>query len=249
MFTTGNHLYLYVSIILYLPALILCLIKKNRTGYFFLFAGFAVNSLYLLGRGWLGGIFIMNPVIEGPYFLPWCLALIALFIGFTGKKDLCGIVLIPLIIFSFFSILYARGMLSPAPQKTTIWATLFFISEVFAHALFYCGASFAVFSIFKNKDDNLFHTFIICGFIAYSIAQVTGATWCYLGWGNTFRWGSRHLSSATIWVLYAAYLHLKFIQGWNLRKRAVFAIAAAALVVFISYGGYLHEMNFPRIGG
>ncbi|HQL83891.1 MAG TPA: cytochrome c biogenesis protein CcsA, partial [Spirochaetota bacterium] len=89
----------------------------------------------------------------------------------------------------------------------------------------------------------------VWGFVLYSVAQVTGAIWCYLGWGNTFQWGPRHMSSASLWLVYAAFLHLRFIPGWSGRRRAWFAVAASAAVLGLTWSSYLHEMTFPRIGG
>jgi ABC-type transport system involved in cytochrome c biogenesis permease subunit len=152
------------------------------------------------------------------------------------------------VVFSIFAIFYAKGIIPPTPKKTTVWALLFFMSESTAHALFYTGALYAFFSIVEKNTINGFYSWIVWGFVAYTVAQVTGAIWCFIGWGNTFSWGSRHLSSAAIWTFYAACLHLKFIPGWR-RSTALVSIAGAALVFFISFSNYIHEMRFLRVGG
>jgi ABC-type transport system involved in cytochrome c biogenesis permease subunit len=80
------------------------------------------------------------------------------------------------------------------------------------------------------------------------VAQVTGAIWCFVGWGNTFSWGARHLGSAAIWTFFAAALHLPLIRGWK-SKSAAMAVAGGVLVFYISYSSYLREMQFMRVGG
>ena len=140
-------------------------------------------------------------------------------------------------------------MIPPTPQKISIWAICFFISEIMAHALFYTGALWAISYLQKQETDMDFDRFIIWGFILYSTAQVTGAVWSFLGWGNTFNWSSRHLGSAAIWTLYAACLHLRFLPAWTQRKRALFVIISAFFVLIITTSQYLREMNFSRIGG
>jgi ABC-type transport system involved in cytochrome c biogenesis permease subunit len=57
------------------------------------------------------------------------------------------------------------------------------------------------------------------------------------------------MSSAAIWLIYAAYIHLRYVPGWSARRRAWYAIAAAALVLAVANSSYLREMTFPRIGG
>jgi ABC-type transport system involved in cytochrome c biogenesis permease subunit len=90
---------------------------------------------------------------------------------------------------------------------------------------------------------------IIWGFILYSIAQVVGAIWCYLGWATLFNWGERHLQSATLWCYFAAYLHLRFLPAWDMRRKAWFSLYGFILVFFFSYSGIFREASMPRIGG
>jgi hypothetical protein len=248
MFTTGVHAWLYWATGCYFVAFILYCFHRQRTGQVALFAGFIGQSLYLLGRGWLGDIFIPNAIFEGPFFLPWCLGVIPVVLSVRKPHKNLGGELALAVAFSIFPIFYAKGIIPPTPNKTSVWALLFFMSESTAHALFYTGALYAFFSLVGKNTTNGFSSWIVWGFVAYTVAQVTGAVWSFLGWGNTFSWGSRHLSSAAIWTFYAACLHLQFIHSWK-RKSAFVAIAGAALVFFISFSNYIHEMSFLRVGG
>ena len=247
MFTTGVHAWLYGASACYLLAWMLYICHRQRMGQLALLAGFIGQTLYLLGRAWLSGVFIPNAIFEGPFFLPWCLAIIPLVRSLKKPQSPWVGALALAVVFSIFSIVYAKGIIPPTPKKTTVWALLFFMSESMAHALFYIGAWYALVSWMKKDASNGFHPWIVWGFVAYTVAQVTGAVWCFIGWGNTFSWGSRHLGSATIWTFYAAGLHLKFIPGWR-RGTALLTIAGGALVLFISFSGYIHEMSFLRVG-
>jgi hypothetical protein len=248
MFTTGVHTFLYSTVACYVAALIFNIFKVRRVDTGLLITGFALQSLYLLGRGWLGDVFIPNPIFEGPFFLPWCLSVIPLVQALKKPDSNWGLTLFLAIVFTILSALYAKGMIPPTPKKLSIWALLFFMSESAAHALFYTGALYGFLSIIGKDKVNGFHSCIVWGFIAYTVAQVTGAVWCFVGWGNTFNWGARHLGSATIWTFYAGALHLKFIPGWK-KRSALFALAGAVLVFILSYSSYLREMSFLRIGG
>ena len=248
MFTTGAHSWLSAAAGCYCLALIFCFFRKETAGRALVAAGFGLHSLYLVGRGWLGGVFIPNPILEGPFYLPWCLALIAAASGLKKEKHIMSWVLVLVVIFSLISLFYAKGMIPPTPKKLSAWAPLFFALESMAHALFYAGAILACAALAGKDRSSRFTSFVVWGFITYTAAQVTGAIWCFEGWGNTFSWGTRHLGSAAIWTFFAAVLHLQFIAKWK-RKSAFFVIAGGVLVFFISYGNYFHEMYFPRIGG
>ncbi len=249
MFATGNHPILYVAVGSYAAALILYYVRIRESALAFLAFGVIFNILYLVGRGWLSGTFIPNPMFEGPYLLPCAMATVALFSALLQHDRDWGPLLAPVLIASAFAIYYPRGMIPPTPQKITAWADIFFFTEVTAHAFFFCGALLAVKSIVVKKETRSFHGYIVWGFILYSVAQITGAIWCQLGWGCTFRWSSRHMMSAAIWLYYAAYIHLRLLPEWDGKKKALFAAAGAIIVFAVSFSSYLHEMAFPRIGG
>lgn len=249
MFATGQHSLLYGAGVLYAAAAIAALFRARRWALAPLLAGLAVHALYLVGRGWLVGGFYANPIFEGPFFLPWCLAAVAA--GAVARDG--DLPLAPLaglaVAFVALAALYAKGAIPPAPKKTTALAAAFFCAENAGHALFYCGAALSLRAALRREGDGAGATLIAWGFVAFSVAQVVGAVWCWFGWGSTFRFGTRHFSSAAIWIAFAAYLHLRFTPGWSERRRALFAVGAAAVTFVVTYGNYLREMALPRVGG
>lgn len=249
MLTTGNTFCLYIALGLYVAAAMLKHFKLSRLGFGLLLLGFFVNSAYLLGRGWLAGTFIPNPIFEGPFFIPWCMALAAGISKRRGGDAEWGALVLGTVAFSVLTALYPQGMVRPSPKTNSPWVLAFFASEGMALAFFYCGAVVAGFDLLRRQTDcTRFHHYLVWGFVLYSLAQVVGAYWCFLGWGNTFRWSPRHLNSAGIWMLYAAYLHLKFIPGWRAPRKAMFALATGIITLCITLPGYLHEMTLNRIG-
>lgn len=221
-------------------------IRFRRIGRLFLAAGLVFQLCGLIARGWLGGVFLANPIMEAPYLLPACLTLLALIPRPVDRRQAVLTALAALAL--AFLLFFPRGMIPPTPRKTTILAALFFLTEGAAYALFIAGAGLAGLQLAQRKATG-FHSFVVWGFVVFSASQIIGAMWSFQGWGVTFMWGPRHLSTAAIWVIYAAYLHLRFLPRWSEKKRALFALAAALLVILVSYGHSLHEMNFPRIGG
>ncbi|MCU0664984.1 MAG: cytochrome c biogenesis protein [Myxococcota bacterium] len=137
------------------------------------------------------------------------------------------------------ALLFVHGMLPPSGKKLGPLALGFFVTELPSYALFYCGGIVAAFELWRGQTQGAFHRFLVWGFVLYSASQVMGALWCYYGWGNTFRWSARHMASASIWLAYAAYLHLRFVPWWTARRRAFFAVSAACLTFGLTTATYL----------
>jgi hypothetical protein len=249
VFTTGNHAYLYLAGALYAAAFALSLAGRRREAPFPLVAGLVLHGLYLAGRGWLTGSFYANPVFEGPFFLPWCVAACASLACARDREvplaPLLGLTAALMVL----AAIYAKGAIPPTPKKTHLLAAAFFVTENLGHALFYAGAALSLRGLVRRSGNDRAASFLVWGFVIYSVSQVAGAAWCYVGWGNTFRFSPRHFSSAAIWLAFAASLHLRFTPGWTPKRRAVFAICAAMATFVATYGGYLREMTFSRVGG
>jgi hypothetical protein len=240
---------LYVATGGYVCSFALFIFKKRYAAELCFICGILFHTVSQISRGWLIGIFIPFGIVEGVFFLPWCLAFLMLGLRLSQKeKNLGYTVLIPLLFFLFVALIYPKGALPPSPQGQTVFSSLFFFFEVLAHACFIMGAWYALSYLLGNDDTRFFQSFIIWGFIFYSIAQVTGAIWSYLGWGSLFNWSQRHLLSAGIWCFYAAYLHLRFLPAWDIRKKAAYSIAGFALVLLFICLGNLREVSMPRLG-
>ena len=235
---------------LYVGSLIFFLMNRRRFSEAFFIAGFILYTLSQLSRGWFIGTVTPNAVVEGVFFLPWCLACLFLSLKLFKKEGRSlDTPLVLLCFFAFIALVYPKGVIPMSPYTDTIYSSLFFFFEIFAHACFLLGAWFGFLYIRGKEKSALFNSLVIWGFILYSIAQVIGAIWCYLGWASLFNWSERHLQSATIWCFYAAYLHLHLMTSWNMKKRAVFSLVGALIVFAFSYSGHLIEMNMARIGG
>ncbi|MDQ7786137.1 MAG: cytochrome c biogenesis protein CcsA [Thermodesulfovibrionales bacterium] len=234
----------------YAGSLALFFFKKTDWADILLCVAFIVHTVSQISRGWFIGIFTPHALVEGVFFLPWCLAFFTMSLRFT-RNDLRLIyrILYLLLLSLTFALLYPKGVVPPSPLSQTVFSSLFFIFEVMGHACFLLAGWFAFWFLRDREETGLSESFLIWGFISYSIAQVTGAIWCYQGWSTLFNWSERHLQSAALWCWYAAYLHMRFLSSVDLKKRAWFSIAGAIFVVLFSYGSHLREINMPRLGG
>lgn len=241
---------IYLATGAYLWSLVSFMLRKERMTEVFFNGGFLFHTISQISRGWFIGIFTPNAIFEGVFFLPWCLAFLTVCLRFIkNERHMIYSAVIPILLFLLVALLYPKGIVPPSPQVQTVFSPLFFVFEVMGHACFIFGAWFAFWFLRDLEKANLYESFLIWGFIFYSIAQVVGAIWCYQGWSTLFNWSERHLQSAALWCYYAAYLHMRFLSSMDLKKRAWFSVAGALLIVLFSYGSHLREMSMPRLGG
>jgi hypothetical protein len=241
---------LYLAVAAYAGSFVFFLLKRMQPAALFFSCGFILHTISEAGRGWFIGIFTPIGIFEGIFFLPWCLAFLTVVFSFLKKdKGLILSSVAPVLIFSLIALSYPKGVPPPYPNAQTVFSSLFFVFEGLAHACFILGAWFALWYLRRREEASFFDDLIVWGFIFYSVAQVTGAIWSYLGWSSLFSWNSRHLQSAAIWCFYAAYLHLRFLSPRDTEKKAVFSMAGFLLVFVLSYLGHLNEINMTRLGG
>ncbi len=220
----------------YAGSLLFMLLKARRTAWVLLACGFTVHSASLLARGWHFSTFLPLNMMSEQYFLPWCLAAATLALRQSPhSRDTAPTLLVPLCSLMALAVFLPASAIPPAPQTATVFAPLFFFSEVIAHAMFLAGGWLAALFLGNRTAHASFNTWAVWGFIIFSFAQVTGAAWSWLGWSLPFHWSERHLLSAALWCFYCAYLHLHFSQRWSVRGKAWFAIAGAVMVFASSY--------------
>ncbi|MBN2039458.1 MAG: hypothetical protein JW864_05420 [Spirochaetes bacterium] len=228
--------FLLFALILYFVAFIFFLFQKYKIKNILIIAAFIVHSIYLAFAGYYSGIYLFLKVVENPAFLPWAISLILIIMIFKDKDyHEMSYSLIFTIIFSFIAWLTPPSLAYFGPNKLTIWAILFFITEFFAQAFFFIGGTMALLFLLGKTEAKTFHNLLIWGFISHTLVHVTGGIWCFLGWAAIFQWVYVHLKSAAIWLYYANYLHIRFIPRWTERRRAYYAIAGAIIMFVFKY--------------
>ena len=215
-----------------------------------LFIAFAAHCVFLIDRAIKGSELYAGGLTEPVHLLPLCCTIPVLAARFmtSQSRHWRGTELL-VALFLLLAALYPQGFMLPAPQKTGILPTAFFIFESLAYCCFILAAWFSLKIITGGGRNSAYHEAIAWGFVAYSIAQVSGALWSHLGWGAPLSWSGRHLHSLALWMIYASYLHLRFIKSWRQEWSQVYALASGMLVMALNLVSYFREMSFPRIAG
>lgn len=221
--------------------------RLKAAGPFFLLAGFLLQSWFLLGLGRLSGMFLPNTIVSLEVFLPWALAgLVLLHRAVSDRKETAHTAVILIFAVAILTslqirVLAAQGSLvyPPGPMHPVGWVTSFFFTESMAYAAFFLACWFALAHLRRGDTANVFHNFLILSFVLFSLSQVLGAIWSYLGWSVPFHLSSdRHYNSAAFWLFLALYLHLKFLPGWPALRRARLVAIAFIPVLYFRYLAY-----------
>ncbi len=84
--------------------------------------------------------------------------------------------------------------------------------------------------------DHLSHKAIAFGFFMLSLVIITGAIWAEQAWGRFWGWDPKETWSLATWLIYAAYLHIRFSRNWQGRQAAWLSIIGFACVLFTYIG-------------
>lgn len=74
------------------------------------------------------------------------------------------------------------------------------------------------------------------GFLFLTIGIITGAVWANSAWGTYWSWDPKETWSFVTWLVYAIFLHCRFVAGWQ-GRRAVWISVIGFLSVLFTYFG------------
>lgn len=84
--------------------------------------------------------------------------------------------------------------------------------------------------------DEVTARLVAVGFLGHSVMIASGAIWAHGLWGRYWAWDPIETWSLVTWLLYGAYLHLRFTLGWSGRRAAWIAVGAAVGVLLTFFG-------------
>lgn len=84
--------------------------------------------------------------------------------------------------------------------------------------------------------EDLMSRFVLAGFLLWGIMIVTGAIWAEESWGRYWSWDPIETWSLIVWLVYAAYLHLRYTLKWRGQRLAWYAIISMPIALFCLVG-------------
>lgn len=88
----------------------------------------------------------------------------------------------------------------------------------------------------RETLDSVMSRTISFGFLFLTLGILTGAVWANSAWGTYWSWDPKETWSLITWLIYAAFLHCRFMRGWSGRRAAWIAIVGFLSVLFTYFG-------------
>jgi ABC-type transport system involved in cytochrome c biogenesis permease subunit len=132
--------------------------------------------------------------------------------------------------------------LMPALQSN--WLALHVATCFFSYGAFAVSfiASIAYLLPFPKKHfsheqlDQVIYKSILFGFPLLTLGVASGAVWANEAWGAYWSWDPKETWALITWMIYALYLHLRLMKGWNEKKLAWVAFVGFLSVIFTYIG-------------
>ncbi|MBI4374848.1 MAG: c-type cytochrome biogenesis protein CcsB [Elusimicrobia bacterium] len=92
--------------------------------------------------------------------------------------------------------------------------------------------------------DNLNYKIIVAAFPTLTVGILMGGVWAYNAWGRFWGWDAKETWSLITALIYAGYLHMRFVKGLRGRKAVYVSMVGFASVLFTFVGvNFLSELH------
>lgn len=240
-----------LDVALVLMFLLFLVTKKRRlftVAWLLLYSTFILHTVGLLIR-WRESYLLGTPhaplsnLYESLIFYAWCLLLIQIFL----KKILPPVLSLCLcavaLFFMGFSSLFPSAIQPLIPALQSNWLHIHVLTCFIAYAAFavsfFCGVFYFLdFRFMPSREtlEEINYRSVTVGFPMLSAGILTGAVWASYAWGSYWSWDPKESWSLITWIVYAVFLHARYVKGWNGRRVAVLSIIGFASVIFTYFG-------------
>jgi cytochrome c-type biogenesis protein CcsB len=226
--------------------------KLRYAGLALQIAGIALLTTSIVARGIATGQGPFSNMYEFTTAFAWGIAAAGLFFWWRHRIQLVNassiVIAFGLLIVAY--ILPSRyAPLVPALQQSLL-LTSHVAAAIIAYGSFTVGFTAALLYLWQRAhrsprlppperlDDISYHSVMI-GFPFMTLVIILGALWADVAWGRYWGWDPKETASLVTWLIYAGYLHARFLRGWRGTRAAVLLIVGFAAVLFTFFGNYI----------
>ena len=233
----------------------------SKAGFVVLVIGFLDNTAGIILR-WIEsyqmgyGHAPFSNMYESLVFFSWTVAILYIFVELKYKESIIGVFVSPLV---FLAIAYASfdptisNKIAPLlPALKSNWLIAHVITCFLGYAGFAVAFGFSIMYFIKPKNpdatsifaklpswdliDELTYQMVVFGFFFLTIGIITGSVWANSAWGKYWSNDSKEIWSAITWIIYAIFLHLRMMRGWQGKNLAWVSIIGFMAVLFTYFG-------------
>lgn len=258
-FRNSSVFYLFASLA-YGCALLLGRPRLNWVGFGLLSAGFAEQAVGIVVRWMLAGRAPLSNMYESFTFAVGGMVLVALVLEVVRATRTVGLGA-SILGFAFMVIAHKAPIfdsqirpLMPALQSS--WLTYHVVTIMLSYSAF--ALSFFVSALYLSKNwflggdegtgllarrlpslralDIFNYRIIGVGFPLLTLGIIFGAIWAATAWGRPWGFDPKETWSAITWLIYAIYLHVRYLAGWTGRRAAILSLVGFIGVLFTYLG-------------
>jgi cytochrome c-type biogenesis protein CcsB len=202
----------------------------------------------------------LSNLYESLVFAAWAIILIYLILELKTSQRVLGV--FPAL-FAFLAMAYASfstqvdSKIQPlVPALKSNWLIAHVVACFLGYAAFAisCGISIlyllkktaqsnnphpkGIFALLpaQRQLEQFNYQMIVFGFLWLSLGIITGSIWANSAWGTYWSWDPKETWSLITWLVYAALLHARTIQGWRGNRVAWLSIIGFGCVLFTYFG-------------
>lgn len=235
--------------------------KLAKTGFIVLLVGFAANTIGFLLRWYeshqMGyGHIPLSNMYESLVFFAWTIAALFIFLDIKYKEPIIGVFATPLIFLCMAAASFdkiAHNKIAPLlPALKSNWLAAHVITCFVGYAGFAVAFGFSIMYFIKSASksdesvfsrlpafeviDELTYQMIVFGFLFLTLGIVTGSVWANSAWGKYWTWDPKEVWSLITWIVYAVFMHLRLMRGWQGKNLAWVSIIGFLCVLFTYFG-------------
>lgn len=219
------------------------------------YIGLALNTLGLVIRTALIGGLPLNNGFE--FGLSFVFAVVVAYVIVEKRFNLSaiGIFIMPVVVVISIWLVSVDLTIQPVmPALRSYWLAVHVSAAVVAYGSFALSFAVSVAYLLKDKKevdfqsrfsqelpalkvlDEISYKLIFIGLPFLTIMLVTGAVWAEYAWGAFWSWDPKETWALITWLVYAAYLHTRFLKGFKGRRAAWLSVLGFAAVFFTFFG-------------
>jgi len=185
---------------------------------------------------------------ESLIFFAWCISLILIIMKKSFRLPIltmfASITSLTFMGYASLSTSVDRAIQPLIPALQSNWLHIHVFTCFIAYAAFALSFFSGLFSLLprgsllpsKEVLDETNYRSVMVGFPMLTAGIMTGAVWAHYAWGSYWSWDPKETWSLITWIVYALFLHARFVKGWQGRRMALLSVIGFMSVIFTYFG-------------
>lgn len=254
-FRNASVFYLFAALA-YGAAMMLARPRLNWAGFALLAGGLGEQIVGIVSRWMLAGRAPTSNMYESFTFAIAGMVLIALVLEATRVARMAGLGAAVLgflfMVIAHKSPIFDSQIRPLMPALQSSWLTYHVITIMLSYSAFALSFFVSILYLAKNlmggdagllsrapslrSLDIFTYRIVGVGFPLLSLGIIFGAIWAATAWGRPWGFDPKETWSAITWLIYAIYLHVRYLGGWTGKRAAVLSVVGFLAVLFTYLG-------------